>query len=301
MSEASGGPRVEWPTLVALAGCYAVWAIATTWAAAVWLPLGMGLTILAIALHSSLCHEVLHGHPLPWQRVNEALVFPCLGLFIPYYRFRDTHLAHHRDSRLTDPYDDPESNYLDPAVWRKMPRVRRALYRANNTLLGRLVLGPGLGQVAFMVADWRAIRAGDRTVLAGWLWHVPAVAPVLAWLIWVGAMPFWAYLLSAYAGLSILKIRTFLEHRAHEHARGRTVIIEDNGPLAWLFLFNSLHVVHHMNPGMAWYRLRAHYEAHKARYLQMNEGYHYTSYGDIFRRYFLRAKDPVAHPLFPNR
>jgi hypothetical protein len=22
------------------------------------------------------------------------------------------------DARLTDPYDDPESNYLDPAVWR---------------------------------------------------------------------------------------------------------------------------------------------------------------------------------------
>ena len=52
----------------------------------------------------------------------------------------------------------------------------------------------------------------------------------------VSEMPFWAYLLSAYLGLSLLKIRTFLEHQAHEKARGRTVIIEDRGPLALLFL-----------------------------------------------------------------
>ena len=45
--------------------------------------------------------------------LNAALVFPALSFTIPYMRFRDTHLAHHVDSRLTDPYDDPESCYLD--------------------------------------------------------------------------------------------------------------------------------------------------------------------------------------------
>ncbi len=35
------------------------------------------------------------------------------------------HMAHHRDAILTDPYDDPESNYLDPAVWARLPRPLR--------------------------------------------------------------------------------------------------------------------------------------------------------------------------------
>ena len=39
--------------------------------------------------------------------LNEALVFPALSLAIPYQRFRDSHLAHHNDEILTDPYDDP--------------------------------------------------------------------------------------------------------------------------------------------------------------------------------------------------
>ena len=32
-----------------------------------------------------------------------------------------------------------------------------------------------------------------------------------------------------------------------------------------------------------------------------NEGYRYASYGEVFRRYFLKAKDPVPHPVWPVR
>ncbi|SEO93084.1 Fatty acid desaturase [Salinihabitans flavidus] len=294
------GRRVEWPTLLLLILCYALWAVGSTWAAAVWLPLGMALTVLALALHSSLSHEVLHGHPFRARLMREALVFPAVGLFVPYQRFRDTHLAHHRDATLTDPYDDPESNYLDPAVWARLPGWRRALLWFNNTLAGRLLIGPALGQVAFMAADWRAIRAGDRGVLRGWLWHGAALVPVVWWLAAVASMPVWAYVVSAYAALSILKIRTFLEHQAHERASGRTVIIEDRGPLAFLFLNNNLHVVHHMHPRTPWYRLPELYRDNRARYLERNGGYSYSSYAEVFRRHFWRTKDAVPHPLWPK-
>ncbi|WP_372885962.1 fatty acid desaturase [Shimia sp.] len=293
-------PPVEWPTLAMLILCYGTFVVGSLWASALFLPLGMVLTTLAIALQSSLTHEVLHGHPFRNQRLSDLTVFPAIGLAIPYYRFRDTHLAHHNDVTLTDPYDDPESNYLDPAVWRRLPRWRRALHRANNTLAGRLILGPALGQAGFMAADWRRIRAGDRAVLRGWLWHGPMLVPALWWMLAVAQMPVWAYLACAYAGLSILKIRTFLEHQAHARARGRTVIIEDRGPLAWLFLFNSLHVVHHMHPKLPWYRLPALYAENRDRYLARNDGYRFRSYGEVFRRYFTRAKDPVPHPLWPE-
>lgn len=143
-------PAIEWPTLAMLVLCYGTFAIGTTWAGALFLPLGIVLTTLAIALHSSLTHEVLHGHPFRNQRLSDLMVFPAIGLAIPYYRFRDTHLAHHQDSILTDPYDDPESNYLDPAVWKDMPRWLQTLRRFNNTLVGRLLIGPALGQVCFI-------------------------------------------------------------------------------------------------------------------------------------------------------
>ncbi|NBV60764.1 MAG: fatty acid desaturase [Rhodobacteraceae bacterium] len=292
---------VEWPSLALLGACYGLWC-----AGIIWLPsLSLAAAIVAVAvagtLHSSLSHEALHGHPTRYLWVNEALVFPALSLLIPYQRFRDTHLAHHQDARLTDPYDDPESNYMDPAVWRALPAWRKGVLRANNTLLGRMLLGPIVGQIAFMHGDWQLICARTPGVLAAWLWHIPALGVVLAFWAGFGQMPFWALALGSYGALTLLKIRTFLEHRAHEKARARTVIVEDRGPLALLFLNNNLHVVHHAHPQVAWYQLPALYRSRKEAFLRRNEGYVYRSYGQIFRHYFLCGKDPVPHPLWPER
>ncbi|SLN22303.1 Fatty acid desaturase [Roseovarius albus] len=288
---------IEWLTLALLVFCYLGWAMATTWLAALWLPLGMVATIIFVALHSSLTHEVLHGHPFRAKWLNELTVFPCLGVAIPYQRFRDLHLLHHQDSRLTDPYDDPESNFFDPKIWATLPRWGQRVLQFNNTLLGRLTVGPLVGQYAFMRADWIAANKGDTAARNAWLWQIPAVIPVLWWVA-TSPMPLWAYLICCYVALSILKIRTFLEHRAHERASGRTVVIEDKGPLAWIFLNNNLHVVHHMHPKVAWYDLPALYEGDREKYLRRNDGYRYGSYAEIFRKYFLKAKDPVPHPLW---
>ena len=95
---------MEWPTLVMLALTYAVWSAGTM----VWdhsALLSIVLTAVAVAQFSSLQHEVLHGHPFENQWINEALVFPALALVVPYVRFKDTHLQHHYDPNLTDPYD----------------------------------------------------------------------------------------------------------------------------------------------------------------------------------------------------
>lgn len=288
--------HLEWPTLALLTLTYAVWAVATLWLPDLSLPLAVAATALAIAQHSSLQHEMMHGHPFRDPRLNTALVFPALTLVIPYLRFRDTHLAHHQDSRLTDPYDDPESNYLDAGTWERLPRPLRWLLTLNNTLAGRMALGPLIGTVVFLLSDIRSLRQDPR-VLRGWLWHIPMVLPVIAWVLW-SPMPFWAYALACYLALALLRIRTFLEHQAHEHARARSVIIEDRGPLALLFLNNNFHVVHHMHPRVPWYRLPRLYRENAERYRRVNEGYVFRSYAEVFRRHFLRRKDPVAHPLW---
>jgi fatty acid desaturase len=296
MGERANG-NVEWPTLALLLLCYLLWAWATVWLVEVSLALAVVVTALAIAQHSSLTHEAVHGHPFQSERFNEAVTFLSLGLFVPWRRFRDLHLAHHEDAVLTDPYDDPESNYLDPAVWQSLAGWQQSLLRVNNTLGGRMLVGPLIGMAVFLRDDWRLICVGDRGVLQAWLLHLPGVALVLGWVGW-SPMPVWAYIAAAYAAFSLLKIRTFLEHQAHEHAGGRSVLIADRGPLALLFLNNNLHVIHHMHPRAAWYQLPRLFKENPERYLTRNHGYYYRSYAEVFHRHFWRAKDPVPHPLW---
>ena len=60
-------------------------------------------------------------------------------------------------------------------------------------------------------------------------------------------MPFWLYFWAfVYAGTSLALIRSYAEHRAEDEVERRTAIVEDSWLLGPLFLFNNLHVVHHM-------------------------------------------------------
>lgn len=293
-------PEFEWPTLVLLIVTYAVWAGGTL----LWPVSGLLSVIVtgvAVAQFCSLQHEALHGHPFRNPHLNHALVFPALALVVPYQRFRDMHLQHHYDPALTDPYDDPESNYQDPALWARMSRALRALLRLNNTLLGRILLGPAIGTWFFIKGDVALYRKGNPAILHAWVMNGLGVMLVLGWLWGVSDMPVLAYVAAAYLGYSLLKIRTYLEHRAHEVPRARTVIIEDKGPLALLYLNNNLHVVHHMHPTVPWYRLPALYAARREHYQRRNEAYVYRNYGEIFRRFLFTAKDPVPHPVWPVR
>lgn len=289
------------PTLALLGLCYTVWCVATAFAESLSPWIAAPVTALALTLHSSLQHEALHGHPFASRRLSDATVFPALGLVIPYQRFRDLHLAHHRDEKLTDPYDDPESNYLDPVAWARLPRVARWLLRANNTLVGRIVLGPAIGLVAFLAGEAGALLRGEAGVARAWALHVAGLVPVILWLSLVATMSADVYLAAAYGALSILKIRTFLEHRAHENVRARSVIVEDRGVLALLFLNNNFHAVHHAHPKLAWHLLPAAYAARREEFLARNRGYRYGSYVEVLRRHLLRAKDPVPHPLMRPR
>ena len=290
---------VEWPTLILFAVTYALWGLATTLLWPISPFLAVLVTAVAIAQYSSLTHEVLHGHPFRSQRLSEALVFPGITVYVPYLRFKDLHLQHHFDPNLTDPYDDPESNFVAPTVWATMPMATRAMLRFNNTLFGRMLVGPLISLWALVTDDLRQILQGDRRVALGWGLHLAGMVPVVWWLIAIGTIPVWSYLTAAYLAWSLLKIRTYLEHRAHDVARARTVVIESRGPLALLFLNNNFHVVHHMHPGTAWYRLPALYFSNRDHYLRRNEGYSYRSYTLVFRQFLFCAKDPVPHPIFP--
>ena len=287
----------ELPSILLLTLCYGAYAAISlsTITLGVW-P-SIGLLALVLVLHSSLQHEFIHGHPTSNQQVNDFLVSPAIGLYIPYLRFKDTHLAHHYDPNLTDPYDDPESNFLDPKTWHKLPKWRQHLGNFNNTLFGRMTVGPLLGTLCFYSKDFFDIRKGNRRILGAYFHHLGGLALVATWHILMSTLPIWAYLIAAYFALSILKIRTFLEHKAHDRTAARTVLIEDRGILALLFLNNNFHAVHHTHPRLVWHRLPEKFKERQEVFLDKNEGYWFRSYRDVFRLYFFNRKDPVPHPL----
>ncbi|MDZ7603642.1 MAG: fatty acid desaturase [Hoeflea sp.] len=253
--------------------------------------------IPTITLHSSLQHEFLHGHPFRTQKLNDLLISPPIGVLVPYLRFKSCHLTHHINENITDPYDDPESYYLDRTVWASLPSWFQSLLVANNTLVGRMTLGPALATVGFLRSEFTRAKAGDREILTIWLRHVLAVA-VLFWLISAyGSLPPIAYFIAAYFGMGLLMVRSFLEHQAVEKTNQRSVIIETRGPLSLLFLNNNYHSVHHAYPSLAWYRIPAFFRENRERFLRMNGGYRYESYWEVLRRFAFRPKEPVAWPM----
>lgn len=289
--------QAEWPTLLLIVGCYGVWAGALFAAPAIGLLPALLIAILCTTLHSSLQHEAIHGHPTRRNWLNALLVLPALGLFVPYHRFRDLHIHHHRSEALTDPGEDPESFYLTARQWHACGPALRALLTVNNTLLGRMTVGPAISLIRFYAQEARRLFRGERGVRRAWAVHLAALAPVLAW-VWLvcGIDPLVYVAAVAYPGYGLLMLRTFAEHQAHPVRSGRTAIIEDRGPLAWLFLFNSLHVVHHRRPDLPWHALPRAYWRNRRLWRAAGGGYVYRSYGALIARHLLRPKEPVSHP-----
>ncbi len=287
----------EWRTLGLIILCYLSLGLLLVNPMGFSLVLQMLCLIPLVTLHSSLQHECIHGHPFTSQKINDFLICLPVGLFLPYFRFKSAHLKHHNNARISDPYEDPESCYQDASVWEARPLWMQKIFELNNCLAGRMVLGPTLSVIGFV--RWEAAN-GDRQTLFIWIAHIVTAAALLGAIVWSAALPVWAYLICCYAGYSLLMVRTFLEHQAHSSIRARTVIVDDKGFFAWLFLNNNLHVVHHAYPKMAWYKLPGIFERNRAGFLAMNKGYYFESYWEIFRRYAFSRKEPVLYPLPPR-
>ncbi len=252
--------------------------------------------------HGSLQHETIHGHPtsLPW--FNELLVFPSLWLWMPYRVYRDTHRTHHRDERLTDPLDDPESYYETLGQWLGHSRGLRLLFWVTNTIAGRLILGPAVAVCRLVTEQAPHLIRGERQAWVNWSAHALACLLVLAWVMGVCGISFAAYLLLfVYPGIALSLLRSFAEHQAALETNERSVIVDAAWPMALVYLNNNLHILHHLEPGVPWYRLPARYRQQRETLLSANGGYRFSGYAEIIARYLLWPKEPPLHPLEPWR
>jgi len=291
--------RFEAPTWAVIVAVYGGWGLLTWFHAAlpIWVLIPAGAML--IAWHGSLQHETIHGHPTRRRWLNTAIGWPPLGLWLPYALYRESHLLHHNNRHLTEPGADPESFYLTPEDWSRLGPARRSLCRANQTLLGRLTIGPGIVICGFLAGEARRLWGGDARHLAIWIRHGVGAAAVLLWLVVVCDLPIWLYLAGfCYPGLSLTLLRSFAEHRAAPDPSDRTAVVHSGPLFGLLFLNNNLHVAHHARPALGWYRLPAFNRQIDGDQQAARGAGLFTGYGALARLYLLRpVDDPVRQPI----
>jgi fatty acid desaturase len=288
---------VEWPTLLVALGVWGAFVGLVVFHESIPTPLLIVGFAVVTGWYMSLQHEVIHGHPTPWNAVNLALAGLPLYLWLPFARYRDEHLDHH-EVELTVPGVDPESFYCPRDHHEAGGRLHEIVCWTNRTLVGRLLIGPAIGIPSHLWSGFRiAVRdSGMRWVLVR---HVAAIAAI-SWVVFgLAGVPVWVYLLgSTYFGTSVTYIRSFAEHLVVDGHDGRTAVVRSNAVFGVLFLWNNLHVTHHALPGAAWYRLpRLTDEIDAASVARSGAGF-YGGYGEVFRRYAFR---PISHPVRPDQ
>jgi fatty acid desaturase len=131
-----------------------------------------------------------------------------------------------------------------------------------------------------------------------WLLHAGMVSLVVYWLSAVVGMPIWLYVVCfVYPGTALILLHSFIEHRPDARVSRRTAIVEAGPLLSLLYLNNNLHALHHARPDIAWYKLPAVYRDWRRDLLARNDGFRFSGYDEIARRFLLRAKDSPRHPL----
>ncbi|HGM5488462.1 TPA: fatty acid desaturase [Serratia fonticola] len=259
--------------------------------------LGTPLLTVATTWYLSLQHELIHGHPTRWPRLNQLFGMLPLAVWYPYGLYRDSHIKHHQDDHLTQPAEDPESYYFSQAQWQRFPVVLPLLAKVRNTLIGRVILGPALDITTTLFDALKAILAGDWRTLTMWLVHVTLLLALLAWLQTQGISVAFYLLAVSYPALGLTKIRSFYEHRAVEAPQARSIINEAAWPWRLLFLNLNYHLVHHDLPGLPWYGLRKVYLAEQEAYQQRSQGFVVQGYGNWFIDHAVTPITVEVHPF----
>ncbi|MEX3854586.1 fatty acid desaturase [Paraburkholderia sp. BR10923] len=287
--------RTQWPTWALIVAIYGGWFGVAAHARLLGLPLTAALLAIFGAWFMSLQHELLHGHPTRSQFVNALLGFAPLAVWFPYHVYRESHLRHHDDARLTEPGSDPESYFVSAAEWQRAGIAMRALLVFRNTLTGRLLVGPAFAIAATGAQALDKIRDGDWRDLPAWLAHLAALVALTVWLQQMCGIPAWVFIVGAgYGSLALASVRSFHEHRIAQEPAHRTVINEAGWLWRLLFLNNNYHLVHHDLPQVPWFALRTVYQTSRQQYIERSGAFLVKGYSEWVRRYGFAS---VAHPV----
>lgn len=289
--------RTEFPTWCVIMLVWGGWISVVVFWSALGIWLATPLLVLLTTGYMSLQHELIHGHPTRWPRVNQLFGQLPIAVWYPWRLYRDSHLQHHRNEHLTVPDEDPETYYYSAAQWQRFPRLLPLVARVRNTLPGRVLFGPLLDITGTTIDAVKTIRGGDRQTLAMWVIHALLLSLVACVLHHFGVPLLWYLLAVSYPALSLTKVRSFYEHRAAENPAARSTLNEAGVFWRLLFLNLNYHLVHHDLPGLPWYGLREVYLADRDAWQARSEGYVVPGYGTWFTAHFIAPVNVGLHPF----
>ena len=284
----------EWKTLGVIVAVYGLtvltvvrYDVLTPW---------LAIPMLAVlgAWHLSMQHELLHGHPFRNQFINDAIGIIPVTLSIPYLAFKKDHHEHHK-SDLTNPELDNESFYVTQEQWDNAGPIRRAAWTANRTILFRMFVWTIVSTISYVTLVLkRAIRneQGDRLAV---VLHVIGVVAVV-YLVSLSSMPLWQFALgTVYGGRILNAIRPFPEHKYQNGVETKTAMIMAGPFMSLLMLNNNLHIAHHDDPKIPWYRVNELSKRVNAVERAREAGVLYEGgYAEVFRKF---SFTPVDSPV----
>jgi fatty acid desaturase len=284
----------EWKTLGVIVAVYGLtvltvvrYDVLTPW---------LAIPMLAVlgAWHLSMQHEVLHGHPFKSQFINDAIGSIPVTLWMPYFAFKKDHHEHHK-SDLTNPELDNESFYVTQEQWDNAGTIRRAAWTANRTILFRMFVWTIVSTISYVTLVLkRAVRneQGDRLAV---LLHVIGVV-VVVYLVSLSSMPLWQFALgTVYGGRILNAIRPFPEHKYQNGVETKTAMIMAGPFMSLLMLNNNLHIAHHDDPKIPWYRVNELSKRVNAVERAREAGVLYEGgYAEVFRKF---SFTPVDSPV----
>ena len=284
----------EWKTLGVIVAVYGLtvltvvrYDVLTPW---------LAIPMLAVlgAWHLSMQHEVLHGHPFKSQFINDAIGSIPVTLSIPYLAFKKDHHEHHK-SDLTNPELDNESFYVTQEQWDNAGPIRRAAWTANRTILFRMFVWTIVSTISYVTLVLkRAVRneQGDRLAV---VLHVIGVVAVV-YLVSLSSMPLWQFALgTVYGGRILNAIRPFPEHKYQNGVETKTAMIMAGPFMSLLMLNNNLHIAHHDDPKIPWYRVNELSKRVNAVERAREAGVLYEGgYAEVFRKF---SFTPVDSPV----
>ena len=284
----------EWKTLGVIVAVYGLtvltvvrYDVLTPW---------LAIPMLAVlgAWHLSMQHELLHGHPFRNQFINDAIGIIPVTLWMPYFAFKKDHHEHHK-SDLTNPELDNESFYVTQEQWDNAGPIRRAAWTANRTILFRMFVWTIVSTISYvMLVLKRAARneQGDRLAV---VLHVIGVVAVV-YLVSLSSMPLWQFALgTVYGGRILNAIRPFPEHKYQNGVETKTAMIMAGPFMSLLMLNNNLHIAHHDDPKIPWYRVNELSKRVNAVERAREAGVLYEGgYAEVFRKF---SFTPVDSPV----
>lgn len=288
--------RSELPTWLLMIVIYGGWFTTLAYHAELGLFASTLLLILFTTWYLSLQHELIHGHPTRWPRVNQLFGLLPLAVWYPYGLYRDSHLAHHRNQLLTVPDEDPETYYFSAEYWERLKPWQKRVIHWRNTFVGRLLLAPLLDIFSVIKDMLKAVYRGQKRAITMWAVHAVLLGLVFYGLHRVGFSGLWYLMAVSYPALAVTKVRSFLEHRAADDPLARSAITETSLPWRLLFLNLNYHSVHHDLPGVPWYGLRQVWLRDRVLYQERNQGFVVKGYCEWWRNHRFHPVDVTVHP-----